>query len=79
MTKHRLSKLEQGKHYTAAEIDSFVSTTDVVVLSSNDEQLFSEPDREYRVRHFFNGFFEHSSDNGEKYFRNKEAYIVEKV
>nr|WP_202409762.1 MULTISPECIES: hypothetical protein [Halobacillus] len=60
-------------------MDSFVSTTDVVVLSNNESQLFTEPEREYKVVDTFEGFFEHSSDDGEKYFRNKKTYIVEKV
>ncbi|MFC4736354.1 hypothetical protein ACFO4L_07125 [Bacillus daqingensis] len=79
MTQHRLNQLEIGQNYTAKELDSFVSTTDVVVLSSNEEQLFTDPEREYKVAGSYNGFFEHSSDNGEKYFREKRAYIVEKV
>ncbi|PRO66584.1 hypothetical protein [Alkalicoccus urumqiensis] len=79
MTQYRLNQLETGKNYTAKELDSFVSTTDVVLLSSNEEQLFTDPDREYRVTGSYNGFFEHSSDNGEKYYRTKRAYIVEKT
>lgn len=79
MAEHRLNALEIGKNYSAKELDSFVSTTDVVVLSSNEEQLFTDPEREYRVEGSYNGFFEHSSDNGEKYFRKKRAYLVEKV
>ncbi|MBN9655446.1 hypothetical protein GLV98_06190 [Halobacillus litoralis] len=79
MTQHRLSDVEVGKNYKAKELDSFVSTTDVLVLSNNDSQLFTEPEREYKVVDAFEGFFEHSSEDGEKYFREKKAYVVEKV
>ncbi|MCA1024053.1 hypothetical protein GLW04_14340 [Halobacillus litoralis] len=79
MAEYRLSDVEVGKNYKAKELDSFVSTTDVVVLSNNESQLFTEPEREYKVVDTFEGFFEHSSDDGEKYFRNKKTYIVEKV
>ncbi|RWZ54934.1 hypothetical protein EQV77_12470 [Halobacillus fulvus] len=79
MTQYRLNSLEVGKNYKANELDSFVSTTDVVVLSNNESQLFTEAEREYKVVDSFEGFFEHSSDDGEKYFREKKAYIVEKV
>nr|WP_242520350.1 hypothetical protein [Halobacillus kuroshimensis] len=74
-----MSDVEVGKNYKAKELDSFVSTTDVVVLSNNESQLFTEPEREYKVVDAFEGFFEHSSNDGEKYFRNKKTYIVEKV
>ncbi|MBA2175704.1 hypothetical protein H0266_12455 [Halobacillus locisalis] len=79
MTQYRLSDVEVGKNYTAKELDSFVSTTDVVLVSNNENQLFNEPDREYKVVHSYAGFFEHSSDNGEKYYREKNVYVVEKV
>ncbi|KGP72569.1 hypothetical protein [Pontibacillus yanchengensis] len=79
MTEKRLNTLKPGENYTAQELDSFVSTTDVVLLSNNDNQLFTDPEREYKVTMEFNGFFEHSSDDGEKYFREKKAYVVEKV
>ncbi|WP_147802596.1 hypothetical protein [Alkalicoccus halolimnae] len=79
MAEYRLNELEIGKNYKAKEIDSFVSTTDVVVLSSNEEQLFTEPEREYRVAGSYNGFFEHSSEDGEKYYRKKRAYVIEKI
>ncbi|MGP4061365.1 hypothetical protein [Halobacillus sp. H74] len=79
MTQHRLSEVEVGKNYKAKELDSFVSTTDVVVLSNNEEQLFTDPDREYKVVNAFAGFFEHSSEDGEKYYREKKAYVVEKI
>lgn len=79
MAQHRLNELEIGKNYLAKELDSFVSTTDVVILSSNEEQLFTDPDREYRVAGSYKGFFEHSSEDGEKYYREKRAYVVEKV
>lgn len=79
MTQYRLSDVEVGKNYKAKELDSFVSTTDVVVLSNNNAQLFTDPEREYKVVDTFEGFFEHSSDDGEKYYREKKAYIVEKV
>lgn len=79
MARMRLNNLETGQNYTAQELDSFVSTTDVILLSSNDSQLFTEPEREYKVMDTFSGFFEHSSENGEKYFREKKAYVVKKV
>lgn len=79
MAQHRLNELEIGKNYTAQELDSFVSTTDVVILSSNEEQLFTDPAREYNVTGSYNGFFEHSSEDGEKYYRKKRAYLIDKV
>ncbi|MFC0523809.1 hypothetical protein ACFFGV_09600 [Pontibacillus salicampi] len=79
MTEKRLNTLKPGEHYTAQELDSFVSTTDVVLLSSNENQLFTEPDREYKVTMELDGFFEHSSEDGEKYFRDKKTYVVEKA
>ncbi|WP_280771313.1 hypothetical protein [Salipaludibacillus daqingensis] len=79
MSKPGLNNLKQGQHYLAKDLDSFVSSTDVVLLSSNDSQIFSDPNREYKVIHEFDGFFEHSSDHGEKYFHEKKAYVVEKV
>lgn len=79
MAEYRLSEVEVGKNYKAKELDSFVSTTDVIVLSNNESQLFTDPEREYKVVDSFEGFFEHSSDNGEKYFREKKAYIIEKA
>lgn len=79
MSKSGLNSLKKGVQYLARDLDSFVSTTDVVLLSTNDSDLFTDPDREYVVTHEFNGFFEHSSEDGEKYFREKKAYVVEKV
>ncbi|AXF55614.1 hypothetical protein [Salicibibacter kimchii] len=79
MSKTGRNTLKSGEHYKAHELDSFVSTTDVVLLSTNANQLFTEPEREYKVSHEFEGFFEHSSEDGEKYFRKKKAYIVEKA
>ncbi|MBB6450908.1 hypothetical protein HNR44_002898 [Geomicrobium halophilum] len=79
MSKPGLNTLKIGEHYKAHELDSFVSTTDAVVLSTNANQLFTEPEREYKVTHEFEGFFEHSSEDGEKYFREKKAYVVEKA
>ncbi|WP_181349576.1 hypothetical protein [Thalassobacillus sp. CUG 92003] len=79
MTRHRLNTLKPEENYTAQELDSFVSTTDVVLLSNNGSQLFTEPDRQYKVTHEFEGFFEHYEEDGEKYYREKKAYLVEKV
>jgi hypothetical protein len=79
MAQYRLSDVEVGQNYKAKELDSFVSTKDVVVLSNNDAQLFTDPEREYKVVNTFEGFFEHSSKDGEKYFREKKTYIVEKA
>ncbi|TSB45946.1 hypothetical protein [Alkalicoccobacillus porphyridii] len=74
-----IKELEVGTHYVAADIDQFISKTDAIVLSSNENQLFSHPDREFKVTNTFEGFFEHSSDDGEKYYRSKQAYVIEKV
>lgn len=79
MRSHRINHLEVGTNYKAKELDSFVSTTDVVLLSSNEEQLFTDPDREYKVEGSFKGFFEHSAEDGEKHYREKRAYVIEKV
>lgn len=79
MSKSGMNTLKPGENYKAHEIDSFVTTTDAVVLSTNDNELFSDPEREFKVTHEFEGFFEHSSEDGEKHFREKKAYIVEKV
>lgn len=74
-----INQLEVGTHYKAADIDQFISTSDAVVLSSNENQLFANPDREFKVTQNFSGFFEHSSEDGEKYFREKQAYVIEKI
>ncbi|SES36401.1 hypothetical protein [Salipaludibacillus aurantiacus] len=79
MSKPGLNTLKPGQHYLAKDLDSFISSTDAVLLSSNDNQLFTEPEREYKVVHEFTGFFEHSMEDGEKYFREKKAYVVEKA
>ncbi|SDK06274.1 hypothetical protein [Sediminibacillus albus] len=79
MARLRLNDLTVGENYSAQALDSFVSTTDVVLVSTNEEQLFTDPDREYKVTQQLSGFFEHSSENGEKYFRNKTTYLVEKI
>ncbi len=41
--------------------------------------FFSDPEREFKVTQSFDGFFEHASDNGEKEYRPKKAYVLEKV
>lgn len=79
MRQPRINTLKPGEHYKAKELDSFLSTTDIVLLASNASQLFSDPDREYKVVHEVEGFFEHSPDDGDKHFRDKRAYVVEKV
>jgi len=79
MSKSGLNALNQGENYKAKDIDSFVNTTDAVILSTNANQLFTDPEREYKVTQEFEGFFEHSAEDGEKYFREKKAYVVEKV
>ncbi|SEB07082.1 hypothetical protein SAMN05421743_11521 [Thalassobacillus cyri] len=79
MTNRGFNTLKPGNNYSAQDLDSFVSTKDVLLLSNNGSQLFTEPDREYKVIHEFEGFFEHSSQEGEKYYREKKAYVVEKV
>ncbi|AIF45608.1 MULTISPECIES: hypothetical protein [Virgibacillus] len=79
MSNLSVQTLKQGQNYTARELDNFVSTKDVVVLSNNENQLFTDPEREYKVVHEFEGFFEHSMEDAEKHFRNKKAYVVEKV
>ncbi|WP_226657644.1 hypothetical protein [Pseudalkalibacillus hwajinpoensis] len=79
MRHDQINTLKPGEHYKAKELDSFVSTTDIVLLASNASQLFSDPEREYKVIHEVDGFFEHSAKDGEKYFRDKRAYVIEKV
>ncbi|WP_243847125.1 hypothetical protein [Thalassobacillus devorans] len=79
MTNSGFNTLKPGNNYSAQELDSFVSTKDVLLLSNNGSQLFTEPDREYKVTQEFEGFFEHSSQDGEKYYREKKAYVVEKA
>ncbi|TGB02245.1 hypothetical protein [Halobacillus salinus] len=79
MAEYRLSEVEVGQNYKAKELDSFVSTSEVVLMSNNENQLFTEPEREYKVVNEFNGFFEHDDHEGEKYFREKKVYIVEKI
>lgn len=74
-----LNKIEVGKNYQAKVLDHFVSKRDVILLSNNESQLFTDPEREYKVLDKFDGFFEHSSEEGEKYFRDKTAYVVEKA
>ncbi|MFC3038682.1 hypothetical protein ACFOGI_00255 [Virgibacillus xinjiangensis] len=74
-----LNTLKKGQHYTAKELDSFISTTDAVLLSNNENQLFTDPEREYKVTHELDGFFEHSEEDAEKHFREKKAYVVEKA
>lgn len=71
--------LHVGVHYKATDLDQFVNKKEVVLLSSNENHLFSDPEREFKVIQSFNGFFEHSSDNGEKEYRSKKAYVLEKV
>lgn len=79
MARKSPQSLEVGSNYPADVLDSFVTTSEVVLLSTNENQLFTEPDREYKVTHEFEGFFEHSEEDGEKYYRKKKAYVVEKV
>ncbi|WP_028783650.1 hypothetical protein [Thalassobacillus devorans] len=79
MTNSGFNTLKPGNNYSAQELDSFVSTKDVLLLSNNGSHLFTEPDREYKVIQEFEGFFEHSSQDGEKYYREKKAYVVEKI
>ncbi|RBW69835.1 hypothetical protein [Bacillus taeanensis] len=79
MREYQLNTLKPGENYSAKELDSFVSTTDVILVSSNTSELFSDPDREYKVTMELDGCFEHSSTNGEKQFRNKRVYVVEKT
>ncbi len=79
MSKPGLNTLKPGQNYKAQELDSFVTSTDVVLLATSENQLFSDPGQEYKVIHEFSGFFEHSSEDGEKYYREKKAYVVEKA
>ncbi|MBM0066883.1 hypothetical protein [Alkalicoccobacillus gibsonii] len=76
---NKVKELEVGNHYKAADIDQFLSTSDVVILSSNESDVFSHPEREYKVVQMFEGLFEHSSNDGEKYYRTKPAYVLDKV
>ncbi|WP_088036287.1 hypothetical protein [Evansella clarkii] len=79
MSKPGLTSLKPGEHYTASELDSFISTTEAVLLSTNGRQLFTESDREYKVTQEFDGFFEHSQESAEKQYYEKKVYLVEKV
>jgi hypothetical protein len=78
MSKPGLTTLKIGQNYTASDLDSFISTTEALLLSTNGNQLFTEPDREYKVIHEFDGFFEHSQETAEKHYHEKKAYVVEK-
>ncbi|CAM4264858.1 hypothetical protein [Lacicoccus alkaliphilus] len=79
MSKPGLNTLKPGQNYKAQELDSFVTSTDAVLLSTNESHLFSDPEQEFKVIHEFKGFFEHSTDDGEKHYREKKAYVVEKA
>ncbi|GAB3806929.1 hypothetical protein [Virgibacillus kimchii] len=79
MSKPGLTSLKPGQNYKASDLDSFISTTEAVLLSSNGSQLFTEPDREYKVTNEFEGFFEHSQETAEKHYHEKKVYLVEKA
>ncbi|GAB3070343.1 hypothetical protein ACFOU0_09240 [Salinicoccus sesuvii] len=73
MSDSNLSSLEQGSHYTAQALKDFLNTSDAAVLSSNEEELFTDLKREYKVVHQFKGCFEGGN------YQEKRTYIVEKV
>lgn len=73
MPDSNLNTLEQGNHYTAQELEGFLNTSDAVILSSNEEALFTDSEREYKVTHQFKGCFEGGS------YQEKRTYVVEKV
>ncbi|MCM2677538.1 hypothetical protein [Alkalicoccobacillus plakortidis] len=75
----KVNELEVGVNYKAAEIDQFISKSDAVILSSNENQLFANPERQFRIVQAFEGYFEHSAEDGEKYYRTKNAYVIDKV
>jgi hypothetical protein len=79
VSKPGLTSLKTGQNYKASDLDSFITTTDAVLLSPNGSQLFTEPDREYKVTHEFQGFFEHSQETAEKHYHEKKVYVVEKA
>jgi hypothetical protein len=79
MSKPGLNTLKPGQNYKAQDLDSFVTSTDAVLLSTNESHLFSDPEQEFNVTHEFKGFFEHSTDDGEKHYREKKAYVIEKA
>ncbi|MDZ5782727.1 hypothetical protein [Marinococcus luteus] len=79
MGSQSVSELTAGTNYKASEIDSFVENNHVTVISNNENQLFTEPDREYKVVYKFGGYFDHSEELGGKRFVEKPTYVVEKV
>ncbi|MFC3419630.1 hypothetical protein ACFOLA_09100 [Salinicoccus hispanicus] len=79
MSDSNLHNLELDSHYTAQELEGFISTTDAMILSSNEDELFADYEREYKVTHQFKGYFEQTSEDGKKYYTEKRSYVVEKV
>ncbi|MTH55692.1 hypothetical protein GKZ89_20050 [Bacillus mangrovi] len=69
--------LKTNQHYTAEELDRYVSENDVILLSSNSGELFTDYNREYKVLMELEGYFEQSGN--EKAFREKRAYVLEKA
>lgn len=71
--------LKIGANYTAKELDSFVENTHVTLIATNENYLFSDPKRQYKVIHEVQGYFDHSKEIGGKKYIEKKAYIVEKA
>ncbi|MDZ5710848.1 hypothetical protein [Jeotgalibacillus haloalkalitolerans] len=66
--------LEPGRNYTGEELQEMIQNEDILLLSSNEDQLFTDASREYRVVSWYEGF--HSQGPS---YQTKRAYIVEKV
>ncbi|MCG1008786.1 hypothetical protein J4760_01830 [Salinicoccus sp. ID82-1] len=79
MSDSNLNNLELGSHYTAQELEGFISTTDATILSSNEDELFTDSEREYKVTHQFKGCFEQAAEDGGKRYKAQRTYVVEKV
>lgn len=66
--------LEPGRNYTGEELQKISESEDILLLSSNEDQLFTDASREYRVVSWYEGFYSHGAS-----YQTKRAYIVEKV
>ncbi|MBM7580465.1 hypothetical protein [Jeotgalibacillus terrae] len=66
--------LEPGRNYSGEELKDIVSKEDILLLSSNEDQLFTDSSREYRVVSWYEGYHSHGAS-----YQTKRAYIVEKV
>ncbi|KIL43604.1 hypothetical protein KP77_33100 [Jeotgalibacillus alimentarius] len=66
--------LEPGRNYSGEELKDIISKEDILLLSSNEDQLFTDSSREYRVVSWYEGYHSHGPS-----YQTKRAYIVEKV